>query len=171
MKMDRLTLYLPGPEELAFRQALMADPATMSYNAPWSPPNGCLDFPRERWADWHARWVGQEPERFYAYLRREGDGAFVGEVDFHHTPEQNWWDMGILILARERGKGYGQQGLALLLDRAFRVNGIPRLHNCFEPVRFAALHIHQAAGFREVSTEDGVLHLLLTKEAYEKDAL
>ena len=162
-----LELYIPNAKELGFYQKLLADPSTMSYNAPWFPPDGCLEFPESEWAAWHAHWVGQEPERFYAYLRRKEDGALVGDVNFHHTPERDWWDMGIRIYAPERGRGYGKAGLALLLDRAFRVDGVSRLHNDFEPVRSAALSIHKALGFRELGVEDGILQLLLTKEEYE----
>ena len=161
-----LELYLPRLEDLWFHQRLLADPATMAYNAPWFPPDGCVPFPESAWAAWHERWMGQEPERFYAYLRRTSDGVFVGDVNFHRNPEQGWWDMGVLIFAPERGKGFGRQGLALLLDRAFRVAGIPRLHNDFETTRGAAWHIHKAAGFRETGCSEGILQLELTREEY-----
>ena len=75
--------------------------------------------------------------------------------------------MGVVVYAPERGKGYGRQGLALLLDRAFRVDGIPRLHNEFEPTRAAAYHIHRALGFRETGRADGIVQLDLTREEYE----
>lgn len=54
--------------EMPFRQALLSDPATMAYNAPWAPPTGCLDFPATKWAPWLERWTNQAPERFCAYL-------------------------------------------------------------------------------------------------------
>lgn len=166
--MERLTLYIPRQGELGFYQSMLSDPDTMSYNAPWWPPDGCIPFPREQWEAWHSRWIGQEPTRFFAYLRRESDGQFVGYESFHFMPEENQWDMSILICASKRGKGYGRQALSLLLDRAFRVNGIPCLHNMFEPSRQAALQLHRQAGFREIGEETGLVHLLLTKEAYEQ---
>lgn len=162
----RLSLYVPGVEELWFYQKLLSDPATMSYNAHWFPPDGCIGFPESEWPDWHACWVGQTPARFYAYLRRDADGAFVGDVNYHRVPERDSWEIGILIHAPERGKGYGREGLQLLLDRAFRVDGVPRLCNCFEPSRRAALRIHRAAGFRELAADDGLVHLELTRADY-----
>lgn len=163
---DKLTLYLPSCGELRFYQQMLSDPATMAYNAPWFPPDGCIDFPESEWQAWHEQWIGHAPERFFAYLRRESDGAFVGDVNYHHTPEKNWWDMGILIYAPERGKGYGKQGMALLLERAFSVDGVTRLHNDFETARNAAYYIHKALGFREIGREGDAVHLLLTKEEY-----
>ena len=166
--MDDLELYIPKLEELWFYQKMNADPETMSYNAPWFPPDGCVPFPRDAWEEWYARMIGQEPKRFYAYLRRRADGAFVGSVNYRYTPEEDWWDMGILIYAPERGRGYGAQGLRLLLDRAFRVDGVRRMHNCFEATRTAAYHIHKAAGFRETGIVDGILQLELSRETYMK---
>lgn len=165
---EELRLFVPRVEELGFYRDLLADPATMAYNAPWFPPDGCLPFPEEDWADWHAQWVGREPERFFAYLFRPADGAVVGDVNYHYDPERDWWDLGVLIRASERGKGCGSRGLALLLDRAFRVDGVTRLHNEFEPGRKAALAMHKAAGFRELGMERGNLQLLLTARDYEE---
>ena len=164
--MEELTLHIPGPEELWFYERMLSDPATMAYNAPWFPPDGCVPFPPQEQGAWYARWIGREPERFYAYLQRRADGAFVGGVHYHRDPARDRWDMGIVIYAPERGRGYGRQGLALLLDRAFVTDGIDCLHNEFEPARAAALHLHLAAGFRQAGTEDGILQLELTRQDY-----
>ena len=145
---------------------MLTDPATMAYNAPWFPPDGCIPDPDAAWADLQEDWIGHEPERFYAYLQRVSDGAFVGDVNHHRGPETDRHDMGIVIWAPERGKGYGLEGLRLLLDRAFRVDGVPCLRNDFEPARAAALRIHRLLGFREAGTSDGILQLELTREMY-----
>ncbi len=163
---DRLALYVPKPDELGFRQKLLSDPATMAYNAPWFPPDGCVPFPESAWNSWYGRWIGHRPDRFYAYLRRLSDGAFVGEVDYRRSQENGWWDMGVVISAPLRGSGYGSQGLRLLLEQAFLTDGVPCLHNDFEITRAAACRIHQAAGFREVGRKDGVIHLELTQAEY-----
>ena len=138
----------------------------MAYNAAWFPPDGCIPNPEEAWADLQAEWIGKAPQRFYAFLQRVSDDAFVGDVNYHSSPEGDWWDMGIVILASERSKGYGKQGLYLLLDRAFRVDGVHCLHNDFERTRAAAYRIHKAVGFREIGPQDGLFHLELTREAY-----
>lgn len=94
-----------------------------------------VNNPDEALADWYDEWVGKEPERFYAYIKRSSDGAWIGDVNFHYTPEKDWWDMGIVIYAPFRGKGYAVPALKLMLDHAFRVCGISRIHNDFEVAR------------------------------------
>lgn len=42
----RIELYRPSLEDLWFKQALLADPDTMSYNRAWG---GTVEFPRELW--------------------------------------------------------------------------------------------------------------------------
>lgn len=167
---DDLQLYIPRPEDGWFYVKMMSDPETMAYNAPWFPPDGCIPAPEAEWLEMQKSFIGKEPERFYAFLRRKGDGAFVGDVNHHYNRSQNWHDMGIVIYAPERGKGYGKQGLRLLVDRAFRADGVPRLHNEFETARDAAYHIHRAVGFRETGTVDGFIQLELTREEYLQDS-
>ena len=171
--MEQLELYIPKPEDLWFYQKMMCDPETMSYNAGYDidadryhRDTGCIDYPDEILPAWYARWIGQEPKRFYAYIRRCSDGAWLGDVNFCCNPELDWHDMGIVLYAPYRGKGYALPALNLLLDRAFRICGISRLHNDFEATRGAALAIHRKAGFREIGEENGLIQLLLTKEDY-----
>ena len=164
--MNGLQLYIPRPEDGWFYVKMMSDPATMAYNAPWFPPDGCIPDSEAEWLNLQAHWIGKAPERFYAFLQRKSDGAFVGDVNYHHSPEPDRWDMGIVIYAPERNKGYGRQGLCLLLDRAFRTDGVACLRNDFETTRAAACRIHRAAGFRETGITDGIVHLELTREEY-----
>lgn len=165
-KTDRLTLHVPLRDELWFRQKLLADPVTMAYNAPWYPPDGCVVFPESEWDAFLHGWTGRGPDRFYAYLRRISDGAFIGEVDYHRSPGCRNWDMGIVICAPYRGMGYGAEGLRLLAEHAFLVDGVTCLRNDFETTRDAAYRIHRAVGFRETGTENGIVHLELSREDF-----
>ena len=166
--MEKLELYIPRLEDLWFYQKMMSDPETMSYNDPWG---GCIDYPDELLPEWYANWVGREPERFYAYIKRSCDGAWIGDVNFHYTPEKDWWDMGIVIYAPYRGKGYAVPALKLMLDHAFRDCGISRIHNDFEVARneIAAWETHRKAGFKELGVEEGFLQMMITKEDYLRD--
>ena len=170
-------LYIPKPEDLWFYQKMMSDPETMSYNANWdvSYPGyhrdtGCIDYPDEVLADWHKAWIGNEPDCFYAYVKRSSDGAWIGDVNFHYTPEKDWWDMGIVIYAPYRGKGYAVPALKQMLDHAFRDCGISRIHNDFAVDRneVAAWETHRKAGFKELGVEEGFLQMMITREDYLK---
>lgn len=171
----RLCLYVPTLEELRYRQKLMEDPATMDYNRGYDLPfagydreTGCIAFPPEEWAEWYRWFIGREPERFYAYLARKSDGAFLGEVNVHKSGTQPWYEMGIVLEGCYRGQGYAGEGLALLLKYAFDVMGVPAVHNDFEDTRAAALRTHLAAGFAEYRREGGIVELLITREQWEK---
>lgn len=179
-----LELYIPNVEDMWFVQQMQEDPETMAYNAGWDvsydgyhPDTGCIDFPESEWAEKHAWLVGHEPERFYALARLKSNGQFVGEVNFHYTPEEDWWDMGVLIHAPFRGRGCGHLALELLLRKAFEEYGITRLHNDFETTRDAGLAIHLAAGFSPFRTYHAMRfgkpielqELLMTREQYFAD--
>ena len=46
-----LKIHVPEYKELRFRQEMMADEDTMSYNRAWG---GTIPFPEEDWEDWYA---------------------------------------------------------------------------------------------------------------------
>lgn len=175
--MEQLELYIPKLDDLWFYQQMMSDPDTMSYNANWDVDydgyhrdTGCIDFLKSQWADWYSHWIGNEPERFYAYIKRSLDGAWIGDVNFHYTAEKDWWDMGIVIYAPYRGMGYASPALKLLLEHAFVKCGISRIHNDFEISRneISAWNCHLNAGFRDIGTIDGFRHMMITREEYFK---
>ena len=169
----RLHLHIPTLPEMAYRQKLQEDPATMSYNAGYElgfagyhNDTGCIDFPESRWADDFDFLVGNEPKWFYAYITRDEDGAFIGDVNVHRSREGDWYDMGILIEAQYRGMGYSEEALHLLLDYAFTKLGAREVHNDFEETRGAAYKTHLACGFREYGNENGILKLRITREDF-----
>lgn len=121
-----VSLYIPKLEELKFRQDLLADEQTMSYNAKWG---GTLDFPKERWQDWYNRWIASSTDgRIYAYLYSSREKAFVGEVACHFDEDSSHWLADVIVHNRFRRKGYGTQGLKLLCERC-RQAGIKTLYD------------------------------------------
>lgn len=162
-----LTLIPASRAHMPFREALLADAATMAYNAPWCPPDGTLSFPEADWDAWLARWTDREPERFCGYVLGESNTP-VGEVCWYGHGA----GMGVVIHADHRGHGYGAEALQLLLARAFSHPEITRLENQFEPTRTAALCTHLEAGFVVTGTdENGSAILTLTREAYQERQL
>lgn len=158
-----LMLKLPTMADMPFRAAMMADPDTMAYNAPWFPPDGTIPFPEEDWADWLADWATPSAERFYAFLVNE-KGEMVGECCWAEYGQS----MSVVVKAEYRGRGYGYQGLMLLCEQAFRYPEIDAMWNCFEPERDPALATFQRAGFVPVKLdEEGCLRIRLTRERWQ----
>ena len=119
-----IELHQPHLEELSFRQTMLEDAKTMSYNHAWG---GTVAFPRERWASWYEAWlVNHQNRRFYRYIRESG--IFVGEVAYHFDQERQIYLADILVHAPYRGKGYGGAALHLLCEAA-RNNGISELYD------------------------------------------
>lgn len=118
-------LYTPSLEDLWFRQAMMADPETMSYNRAWG---GTIPFPREQWRDWYDRWITRhENRRYYRYLT-DGAGRFIGEIAYHYDSGRDRYAADVVVHAPFRGRGYGGKGLDLLCQAAGR-QGIRALYD------------------------------------------
>ena len=165
-----LRLYLPQYHELSFREQLLSDPDTMSFNRlrdpaeDYHPQTGCIDFPRGSWALWYGFWMDREPENFYAYL---ADGsAPVGEVSWYYDGES--YRAGIILLAKYRKRGYCAPALELLARRAFEENGLPALSVTLSTAATAAVKGFQKAGFQRVRKGGGTCDLRLTREEYRK---
>ncbi|MBO4540594.1 MAG: alpha/beta fold hydrolase [Bacilli bacterium] len=115
-----LEAYEPKCEDLWFREAMMSDEKTMSYNHAWG---GTIPFPKEEWKPWHEHWlIHPEGKRFYRYLK-DLEGDFVGEIAYHLDKESNLYLADVIINAKYRGRGYGGQALEMLCSYA-KENGV-----------------------------------------------
>ncbi len=148
-----LQAVIPSLKDLWFREHLLADEDTMSYNHAWG---GTISFSEEKWADWYDRWiVHHDHQRFYRYL--EDDNGYVGEIAYRYDPEYNGHVASIIIEARFRGKGYGACGLELLCSAA-KHNGIGVLYDDIA-IDNTAVKLFLKQGFSEIyrTTEKIVL--------------
>ena len=169
--MSRITLYTPKRDELDYRARLMSDPATMAYNrgydldcACYHKDTGCIDFPESERDEWFAAWIGREPERFYAYVRDEED-QFIGEVCA--GLEDGRYKIGVVIEARFRACGYGDEALAALLEVLFEKLGANVVENEFEFQRNSAARMHRRAHFTPVYEKQGFVRFVLKRDVYE----
>ena len=120
-----IILYKPQLKELWFRQKMLADEETMSYNHAWG---GVIPFPEDKWEDWYSYWVSEpEGERFYRYVKNE-DGAFVGEIAYHFDCELGGYIANVIIFSAYRRRGYGGQALDALC-KAAKENGVASLYD------------------------------------------
>lgn len=119
-----LVLTVPMLEDMWFREKLLADEKTMSYNHAWG---GTIPFPKERWEEWYDYWiVNHEGQRFYRYLKDEN--GFVGEIAYHYDSEYDGYVANVIVFSEFRGNGYGSKGLELLCEAA-KENGISVLYD------------------------------------------
>ena len=122
----RIRFYEPHFDDLWFRQHLLSDPDTMSYNHAWG---GTIQFTEEKWKDWFDRWIANPSgERFYRYVTLDRSRVFIGEAAWHHDTERDLWLADIIIYYRHRGHGYGYAALKLLCNEA-KKKGIHVLHD------------------------------------------
>ncbi len=163
-----ITLHVPTIEELRYRERLLSDKATMSYNKgykldfpEYNNETGCIAFTKDKWEQWFDWWVKGYPERFYAYIRNE-NLDFVGEVSLCKDGE-NTYAMGIVLENKHRGKNYSEKALLLLLKIAFQELGAVEVHNEFENSRETALKIHLKCGFKIVREQDDIVYLTVKK--------
>ena len=152
---DRLALYRPKLEELRFREKLLGDEATMSYNAAWG---GVIVFPESRWAEWYESWiVPDESKRFYRYLTDRLTGEFVGEIAYHFDEERAVTTANVIVLAEYRGRGYGTEALGLLCGAA-REHDVRVLYDDIA-IDNPAITMFLKAGFTEEYRTDMIIML------------
>ena len=176
----KVYLHTPEFEELGYRQSLLADPETMSYNSGYDldyegydNQTGCIAFPQNEWAEWYEYFIGHK-DRYYAYVMRYEDESPVGEVNLHMSPdEKDTYDMGVVIQAEYRHQGYGKEALELLLHHAFVSMNAEKVRNTFENDRDDAWRIHKACGFDEIgftlfAEQDDIHKLEITRHMYMK---
>ena len=149
-----LVLHRPSLEEMSFRQELLADEATMSYNHAYG---GCIDFPEEEWEKWYEKWLKSNNEKYYyRYLYERDSKIFVGECAFRFDEDDSRWYCDVIIHAKHRGKGYGREGLQLLCDAA-KTHGLVELYDNIA-IDNSAVELFLRCGFTEVSrNEESIL--------------
>ena len=121
-----LKVVKPELEDLWFRESMMADIETMSYNDAWG---GTIPIPKEDWEEWYTLWVRNSgQERYYRYLKDDANKVFVGEISYHFDKLRNIYICDVIIKAEFRKQGFGTQGIQLLCEAA-KANGVEALYD------------------------------------------
>ena len=156
-----IELYKPQIEDLWFREKMLCDEQTMSYNHAYG---GTISFPKEKWESWYNRWV-LEPanKRFYRYIR-END-MFLGEVAYHYDEERQNYIADVIIYAPHRGNGYGSQALLQLCETA-KCNGVDTLYDDIA-IDNPSVTLFLKCGFEEVLRTSE--YVLVKKELLKED--
>lgn len=118
--------YIPSIDDLWFKEKLLSDIETMSYNHAYG---GIVSFSKENWESWYNRWIiHPEQKRFFRYVLDTETNQFVGEAAYHYDEQREIYIVSIIILASHRHKGYGRITLELLCDEA-KNHGITTLYD------------------------------------------
>lgn len=180
--MKKITLKTPSKEDLKYRKKWMRDPKTMSYNAGfdlelkgYDKTTGTISKTDEELSKWYDKWIGHEPDRYFAYIYVENIEEPIGEI--YYFPDGNIHSMGIVIDYKYRGNGYSYSALLELEKIAFEKNNISELSDMIPLDRISAVKTFKKAGFihtkkekvERVFDKDSVVkELLITKEMYFK---
>lgn len=119
-----ITIYKPTIDDLWFKQSMMSDELTMSYNREFG---GTISFPKSKWESWYQKWLSDDSKYYYRYLVDE-KAEFIGEIAYHYDDESCVYLADVLIHAKYRNIGYGGIALDLLCDIA-KENGISVLYD------------------------------------------
>ena len=150
--MKSVSLYVPKIEDLWFRQLVMSDPQSMSYNAGYDVSydgyhydTGCIDFPKSNWESWHKEKI-ENGKIFFAYIVDNETKDFVGYLNYHKDSEGKY-QMGIVIHSLHQGKGYMRPALLKLIETA-KKNGIDTLCDSVPKSRERALKVFLTLALR-----------------------
>ena len=157
-----IMLVVPTIETLWFKKEIKEDPNTMDYNAGYD-----LDFDGYCYDDgtiktdlddlknrWFKTWVGNEPSRFYYYIKQ--NDAFVGEVYAKFDEDRNSYEIGIVILGKYRGKGISTIAIKLLCEELQNA-GVKQLYHELPMSRKSAIKADVNNGFVVVKENiDGI---------------
>ena len=139
-----IELHTPKVEDLWFREKLLSDEKTMSYNHAYG---GTIPFPKEKWERWYDRWLRNcGNERFYRYIKN-GD-TFVGEVAYHLDDQRKIYVADVIVYAPYRGRGYGKAALQLLCDAA-KEHGIQTIYDDIATDN-SSITLFLKCGFQEI---------------------
>ncbi len=133
--------------------------AEYDWANPTEPPNiGHSEEKADAWFDEIQKLQGERNLRLGIF---SNDGTVLGDValqDIDRTNRSCTLGMGIARLAN-RGKGYGQQALALILDYAFRFLGLERVSASTLAPNTGAQRSLLKAGFLLEGTERQAVYL------------
>ena len=135
---------IPEFNELNFRQELLADEKTMSFNEKYG---GSIDFSEDKWQSWYDKWINSD-DRFYYYIM--GNNKPVGECCIYK--EDDRWICSLIVKDEYRNNGYGKKALMFLIDLAKKLD-IDELYDNIG-ISNPSLNLFLKCGFEVVDTNE-----------------
>ena len=125
---------------------------------------------------WYNNWIGQEPNKYFAYIYETNKNVPIGEVYFYKDKDK--YKMGILIVNEFRGKKFSKDALNKLMKISFEKYGIPELTDSFPDDRISAIKLFKSYGFKESGNIEEIIRfgkkdisreMIITKDIYFKE--
>lgn len=97
--MKRIKLEIPNLEDVQYRQKWMQDPNTMNYNAGlemdlsgYDYQTGTISKNDDEMKVWYDNWIGQEPNKFFAYIKKLIKMSLLEKFIFIKTKTSTKWE-------------------------------------------------------------------------------
>lgn len=134
---ERLLLRSAQAGDIEPLHAILSDPRAMAY---WSStPHATVDQTR----DWLASMIAIQPSEGEDFIV-EFEGRLIGKAGLWRFPE-----IGFIFHPDHWGRGFAREALALVLDRAFGVHGLPKVDADVDPRNASSLRLLERLGFHE----------------------
>ena len=147
IRTERLLLRPARADDLEPLHAILSDARAMAY---WSsPPHEHIDQTR----DWLASMIAIQPSEGEDFIV-ELDGQLIGKAGLWRFPE-----IGFIFHPDFWGRGFAREALALVLDRAFDVHGLPKIDADVDPRNHASLKLLDSLGFNETGRKERTWHV------------
>jgi RimJ/RimL family protein N-acetyltransferase len=147
IRTERLLLRPARADDLEPLHAILNDRQAMAY---WSsPPHRYIEQTR----DWLASMIAIQPSEGEDFIV-EHQGQVIGKAGLWRFPE-----IGFIFHPGYWGRGYATEALALVLDRAFNVHGLPKVDADVDPRNASSLKLLQRLGFRETGRKERTWHV------------
>ena len=129
-------------DDLSAMHGVLSNPTAMAY---WSStPRETLDQTR----DWLASMIAIQPSEGEDLIM-ELDGRLIGKAGLWRFPE-----IGFILHPDYWGRGFAGEALALVLQRAFDVHGLPKVEADVDPRNGSSLKLLSGLGFRETGRKE-----------------
>ena len=138
IRTKRLLLRPASANDVAAFHGILSDDAAMAF---WSTPSHKDVAETEAWVVAMTSIDPLEGEDFVV----EQNGQTIGKVGLYRFPE-----IGFILHPQMWGRGYAQEALEPVLDRAFSVHRLPWVEADVDPRNKASLRLLQRLGFEEV---------------------
>ena len=102
------------------------------------------------WEEWQANCrTAREEGRELALAIADAEDRPIGNLGFKHLDRPGYTEIGYLMGAPSRGRGYMARALRLARDHALHDMGIERVELLIHHDNLASQHVARAAGFAE----------------------